>query len=296
VTAAAPEVVLPTRITTVLDLADFDRWCYDERSLSANSRRCYLGYVRRSHRWLAGQGRPPLAEATLADLRAVVAAQVRSAPTRNMLRKGLVVYFDWLVATGARGDNLARELARVRVRQGVPKALSRDQAHAVLRAARVQGAQVEAIVAVMLYAGLRNSEARHLTWQALEGDARWIRFTGKGSKERVVPLHRRARGALARWYPDCPHDRLVFPSPTYQDRPVTSETLSRWVAAVGHRAGVPGLTPHVARHSYATRLVELGVDLRTVQEALGHASLATTQVYTRVRPERLTAAVASLDF
>jgi len=77
---------------------------------------------------------------------------------------------------------------------------------------------------------------------------------------------------------------------------VTSETLSRWVAAVGDRAGVPGLTPHVARHSYATRLVELGVDLRTVQEALGHASLATTQVYTRVRPERLTAAVAALDF
>lgn len=295
-TAAAPAVVLPTGITPVLDLADFDRWCYDERSLSANSRRAYLGCVRRSHRWLAGQGRPPLAEATLADLRAVVAAQIRSAPTRNMLRKGLVVYFDWLDATGGREDNPARELAKVRVRQGVPKAIDRDQAHAVIRAARRRGAHVEAIVAVMLYGGLRVSEARCLTWDAVEGDGRWIRFTGKGAKERVVPLHRRARGALARWYPDCPHDRLVFPSPMYPGDPLCYQTVRRIVGDVGGDAGVPALTPHVLRHAYATRLVELGVDLRTVQEALGHASLATTQVYTRVRPERLTAAVASLDF
>lgn len=185
-----------------------------------------------------------------------------------------------------------------RVPQSIPKALTEDEVESLLDAV-VVGDDVlalrdRAMLEVLYASGLRISELVGADLDDIDLDARMMRVLGKGSKERVVPLGRTARSALVRYLED---SRIVLVRP---ERPVRAVFLNSrggrlsrqtcWaiVRDCGERAGLgTKLSPHVLRHSCATHMVEHGADLRVVQELLGHASVSTTQVYTRVSPERL---------
>jgi integrase/recombinase XerD len=148
----------------------------------------------------------------------------------------------------------------------------------------------------LLYAtGLRVSEVARLTWTELRLDEGFVTIVGKGGKERVVPLGRRAREALAA-YAEGERPKLAGrrPSPWVFVRPggkpLSRQTIWKLVRNRARAAGVVrGVSPHTLRHTFATHLLGGGADLRVVQALLGHADIATTQIYTHVAPERLRA-------
>jgi len=198
----------------------------------------------------------------------------------------------------------SEEVGAPRVPQGIPKALSEDEVEALLGAVPGDDPRAlrdRAILETLYATGARISELAGLDRRDLDLDDGLLRVLGKGSKERVVPVGGSARNALTAYLE--------------QGRPILATTGSRrartggeavflnarggrltrqgcWkiVRAAGERAGLGGrLSPHVLRHSCATHMLDRGADIRVVQELLGHASLSTTQVYTKVSPERLRA-------
>ena len=274
-------------------LQHFSTWGFDERGWSKQTRKLYAYTAYRADAWLVAHRRPPLAEASIEDLRAFVVQLPASESSRNLARKALNAFGCFLVAEGVRADNPAALLPKLRRPRSVPKALGVHEARLVAAQARAFGPMWEALVLLMLLGGLRATEVRLLRWEHVQ--AGWLRFAGKGGRQRVVPVHPDAAAALTRWRTACPSLEWVAPSSQRPDDAISYGLLRKVVHTIGDNAGVGGLHPHVLRHTAATRLVETGADLRSVQEFLGHSSLATTQIYTLVRPERVAAAVARLD-
>ena len=198
--------------------------------------------------------------------------------------------------------NPAEDVERPRVPAGLPKALSEDDVALLLGAVTGDDALARrdrAILEVLYGCGLRVSELVSLSLGDLDLDAGLLRAFGKGAKERVVPVGRMATEALRAWLAPAGRGALV---PARWARRTDSDAvflnarggrLSRqgaWgvVRHHGDRVGLGDrLTPHVLRHSCATHMLDHGADIRVVQELLGHASISTTQVYTRVSTERL---------
>jgi integrase/recombinase XerD len=197
------------------------------------------------------------------------------------------------------------EVGSPRVPQGIPKALSEDEVEALLGAVPGDGPRPQrdrAILETLYGGGLRISELVGLDLGDLDLHGGMARVLGKGSKERVVPLGRSARGALQEYLDsgridlDRSRNRADRNALFLNARGGRLTRQGAWliVRAAGDRAGLRGrLYPHVLRHSCATHMLDHGADIRVVQELLGHASLSTTQVYTKVSPERLRAVYES---
>lgn len=235
-------------------------------------------------------------------------------------------YLAFLKAAGLRASSQARALAAIRglhqfcceergastdptedveapkIPSAIPKALSEDEVLRLLEA--VDGEDTRALrdraMLEFLYAtGLRISELVSLSIADIDLDAGLVRAFGKGSKERIVPVGRHAIEALRRWYG--PGGRSEF-EPRRWARRGDSEAVflssrgrrmnrqAAWMAirVAAEAAGLGDrVSPHVLRHSFATHLLSHGADIRIVQELLGHASITTTQIYTKVSPEHL---------
>jgi integrase/recombinase XerD len=199
------------------------------------------------------------------------------------------------VLLGARADNPATELELPRRRRTLPKTLSAGEAERLIEAATgttPRSLRDRALVELLYGAGLRVSEAVGLDRAGVDLEQRIVRCIGKGSKERVVPIGRQAVDALQRYlargrpYLDKRHRPELFLN-------ARGGALTRSGAFLILRrlAGTAGLEPgrvhpHLLRHSFATHLLEGGADLRAVQEMLGHADLATTELYTHVSDRR----------
>jgi integrase/recombinase XerD len=197
----------------------------------------------------------------------------------------------------------SEEIGAPRVPQGIPKALTEEEVEALLDAVPGDDARAlrdRAILETLYATGARISELVGLDRRDLDLEEGLIRVFGKGSKERIVPIGRTARDALHEYLA---RGRLELERPSTRSRvagdPIllnarggrlTRQGCWKIVTSAGDRVGLQGrLSPHVLRHSCATHMIEHGADIRVVQELLGHASLSTTQVYTRVSPERLRA-------
>jgi integrase/recombinase XerD len=203
---------------------------------------------------------------------------------------------------GLSSGNPAEDVERPRVPAGLPKALSEDEVGRLLGAVVGDDAiarRDRAILEVLYGCGLRVSELVGLSLADVDLAASMLRAFGKGAKERVVPVGRLAREALGAWIEPAGRGALV---PARWARRGDAEAvflnarggrLSRqgaWgvVRQYGDRVGLGDrLTPHVLRHSCATHMLDHGADIRVVQELLGHASISTTQVYTKVSATRL---------
>jgi integrase/recombinase XerD len=229
-------------------------------------------------RWIAEQRAAGLAPTTIAR---------RTAAARS--------FFRHLVLLGARGDNPAAEVELPRRRRRLPRTLSVSEVERLIDAAAgtTPRALRDAALAELLYgAGLRVSEAVSLERAGVDLDARIVRCVGKGDKERIVPIGRPAAEALRRYLArGRPHlDRRHRPELflNAQGGALTRAGAFLVVRRLAEKAGLdPGrVHPHLLRHSFATHLLEGGADLRSVQEMLGHADLATTELYTHVTDRR----------
>jgi integrase/recombinase XerD len=256
----------------------------------------------------ASLARGTLDAASSDDLRAYLARLARQglAP-RSTARKlsALRQFFRFLVLERVRGDDPTAQLDAPRLGRPLPKILSQDEASALVAAARAKpGAEGERLVCLLelLYgSGLRVSELVGLPLAATRGDKRFLVVRGKGDKERMVPLSRPARAALDSWLAargaalkPRPESRYLFPSRGAAGH-LTRERCAQLLKALAIEAGLDPkrLSPHVLRHAFASHLLEQGADLRSVQEMLGHADIATTQIYTHVMGDRLQKLVAT---
>jgi integrase/recombinase XerD len=192
--------------------------------------------------------------------------------------------------------NIAENLSMPRRWQRLPKALTNDEIDKLLQPEipETPSSLCDQAVLELAYAsGLRLSELRHLRLEQLHLDAGFVLVIGKGNKERVVPLGRKAVAALQR-YLAAGRPRLITKrSPgtvflTRRGSPFSAVTLWLHIKRRVRHAGIGrNVTPHMLRHSFATHLLEHGADLRVIQELLGHANISTTEIYTHVAGHRL---------
>jgi len=207
------------------------------------------------------------------------------------------------VDEGVAGIDPTEDLIGPRVAAGIPKPLSETDVEALLAAASAEnptGLRDRAILEVLYAGGLRITELVGLDRRDLDDDTGLLRVYGKGGKERVVPLGGPARVAVRAYLA---RGRTVLARPgrsrtragdaiflNARGGRLTRQGVWGLVRAAGRRAGLGDqVYPHVLRHSCATHMVDRGADIRVVQELLGHASVSTTQVYTKVSAERLRA-------
>ncbi|WP_149539759.1 tyrosine recombinase [Siccirubricoccus phaeus] len=247
----------------------------------------------------AARRRHPLQEATPELLRAWLrhlADQGFSPRTAARRLSALRQYFGFLAREGLRPDDPTAILDSPRLPPGLPKPIAEAEVEALLAgAARLEGRRGALAVAAveLLYAsGLRASELVALPAAALREDAPLIAIRGKGGRERLVPISTRAReAALAARAeaPDAPgRQRWLFPSRGASGH-LTRQALGLLLKEAALAGGLDParVSPHVLRHSFASHLLARGADLRSLQLLLGHADIATTQIYTKVLEERL---------
>lgn len=209
-------------------------------------------------------------------------------------------FYAFLEAEGARTDNPSVALPRPALQRPLPKTLSHGDVEQLFAAIKerlerlpvaVLDLRLAALIELLYGSGLRASELVSLPRNALRTDQPFLILKGKGGRERLVPISDRARAAVAAWRSHVPTDSLwLFPSGRSH---LSRVRLFQIVRALAAESGlkVTEISPHVLRHAFATHLLEGGADLRALQSMLGHADIATTQIYTHVDSSRLVALV-----
>jgi integrase/recombinase XerD len=279
-------------------------WLRAERGRSTNTITAYRRDLLRYSAWLVECGRP-LLEVQEDDISAYI-AHLRSAglADASVARATVAVrsLHRFLAEEGRVATDPAAQVERPRVPRGLPKALSEEEVGRLLAAAvgdEPIARRDRALLEVLYGTGVRVSELVGLSLGDVDLDSGLLRVVGKGNKERVVPVGGHAVRALVSWTGPGGRDGLV---PARWRR--RSDADAVFLGARGGRLtrqgawdvlrrharaiGLAGrLSPHTLRHSCATHMLDHGADIRAVQELLGHASISTTQVYTRVSTERL---------
>ncbi len=197
-------------------------------------------------------------------------------------------WFAFLKQRGVVAKDPSRETRGPKLPARLPRALSRDAAERLVTLGTVGENEIRdrAILEILYGCGLRIAELAILRWDQVDLDERMLRVLGKGKKERLVPFGRRAREALLRWREFSPRvGEYVFPG--QKGGSLSVRTVHRVVARAARKAGVPEMTPHVLRHSFATHMLEGGASLRVLQDLLGHENLLTTQQYLAVHADHL---------
>ena len=291
-------------------IEDWQNWLRGERRAALNTRTAYLGDLTRFLEFLMGHlgGRPTLAslaELRPADFRAWLAAQAARGVSRSTSARGLSVvrgFYRWLAKAGLVDNPAVAALKTPRVPRPVPKALTveeaRDLLDSVPELARAPwiGKRDAAVIALLYGCGLRIGEALSLARREAPAPGQEaLTVTGKGGKERMVPLLPVVVEAIRDYVEACPH-ALAPEGPLFvgvRGKALGPRHIQARMAELRVLLGLPETaSPHALRHSFATHLLANGGDLRAIQELLGHASLSTTQRYTDVDAAGLLAVYA----
>ena len=255
----------------------------------------YAAFVSAQHQTLLNATRDTVT-AWLDDLKTEGLSAASSARRLSAIRQ----FHKFLCADGIRSDDPTRIVASPKSRRALPKVLSLAEVDRLLTLAETEAntpaspqkqiaAQRLYVLLEMLYAtGLRVSELVSLKRAAVMRDAAFITVTGKGNKDRVVPMNDRARDAVRHWIGTLEPGLFLFPAKG-EDGHLTRQVFARDLKALAARAGISTtrVAPHVLRHAFASHLLAGGADLRVVQMLLGHADISTTQIYTHVLDEKL---------
>jgi site-specific recombinase XerD len=278
------------------------------RGMAEKTRTAYGTDVEQLAEWAAAQGFTPFAlDARMLRRYAGVMSE-RGLSKSSVARKiaSIRAFYRHLVQRGLMEANPADLVASPKKDQYLPRVLKPSEAAGVLDSIPAGGPldlRDRAIFEVAYGAGLRAEELVNLDVTDLDPDAEEMRVNGKGSKTRVVPAGEPAWQAIER-YLDRARPKLAATSDggrraepalflSKNGRRLSTSDVRRRLKVSAQRSGTgPGVTPHTLRHSFATHLLEGGADLRAIQEMLGHASISTTQTYTRIESGRLRRAYA----
>jgi len=272
-------------------LDDFLAYLAVERQMSAHTLDAYRRDLEALSAWAQPQAADPV---TLqADqLRLFVAAEHRRGLSPKSLQRRLSAcrsFYTWLLKHGRIGANPAAAIRAPKAPRKLPQVLDPDEAKALVEVPTDAplGLRDRALLELFYSSGLRLSELCALRWRDLDLDEALVTVLGKGRKQRSVPLGSHARNALREWrastgaMPEAP----VFPG---RNGTITPRAIQLRVRQLAQQQGLfKRVHPHLLRHSFASHILESSGDLRGVQELLGHADIATTQIYTHLDYQHL---------
>ena len=284
-------------------LGAYERHLVSERDLTPHTVRAYIGDVAGLLEHAGRLGMSEVGELDLRALRSWLARQQTTGRSRTTIARRATsarVFTAWLARTGQVDSDPGAALGSPKRHKSLPAVLRADEAEALIRSAAdladdgsPVGLRDVAMLELLYATGIRVGELAGLDVDDVDGERRVVRVLGKGRKERSVPYGTPAAAALDRWLRlGRPVLRAEGAGPALFlgargrriDQRVVRDLVHRRIADV---PGAPDIGPHGLRHTAATHLLEGGADLRSVQELLGHASLATTQLYTHVTTDRL---------
>jgi integrase/recombinase XerD len=279
-----------------------------ERAAAKNTLMAYSKDLTDAQGFLSARGRD-LAAASAEDIEAYFAAlgdRGLSPATAARRRAAVRQFYRFVMGEGWRQDDPSRRVDAPKKGRPLPKVLSREEVDRIIAAASArdgaQGLRLGCMVELLYASGLRISEMTSLPLAALAKDPAYLIVRGKGGKDRLAPLNAAARTAI-KAYLEVRKSFLpkgddanpwLFPSRGKGGR-LTPRRFAQLLDEAASDAGIDParVSPHVLRHALATHLLEGGADLRTVQKLLGHADIATTQIYTHVAGDRLAEVVAT---
>ena len=272
-----------------------------ERGASNNTCQAYQRDIADFSEWMSQRGRSVEA-ATSDDIRGFLSALAdRQLAASSSARKlsTLRQFFGFLQGDGHRSDNPTAIVDSPRQGRSLPKVLSEADVDRLLAATRTvegpAGIRLTAMMELLYATGLRVSELVALPLNAVTGKRQFLLVTGKGNKERLVPITGEARAAvdayLEIWLmfvPDGKQSKFLFPSRGKEGH-ITRRRFAQMLSDLAPGAGLHHhqVSPHILRHAFASHLLANGADLRLVQQMLGHADISTTQIYTHVLDARL---------
>jgi integrase/recombinase XerD len=277
-----------------------------ERNASANTREAYRHDLKDACDATRGNG--DLADASVEALRAYLESlgrQKLKPATAARRLSALRQYFKFLVTEGLRADDPTAALDAPKRGRPLPKVLSESEVAAMIeiaaRADKAAALRLGALMELIYASGLRVSELVSLPLAAARRDQPFLVVRGKGAKERLVPLNEAAKHALVAYLEvrgkflprSVKASPWLFPSSGASGH-LTRQRLGQLLKDAAVKAGIDParVSPHVLRHAFATHLLDHGADLRSLQKMLGHADIATTQIYTHVATGRLADLVA----
>ncbi|MGC9398453.1 MAG: site-specific tyrosine recombinase XerD [Anaerolineae bacterium] len=279
-------------------IEQFLKYIEYERGYAANTLSAYEGDLKQFQTFVDQEGVERWGELTPELLEDFVAWLHERYSASSVARKVAATrsFLNFLYAESVLETNLKRRLQQPKVGRRLPKALTHDEVEALL-AATQQGEtpldlRDQALLEILYATGLRATEAVALKVSDIDFEQGTVRCKGKGNKERVIPLHRRALEVVRRYIEEGRSfllrragEPILFLN--HLGEPLTRQGLwfivQQYAKAVGLEDKV---TPHTLRHTFATHLLEGGADLRDLQQFLGHASISTTQIYTKVSSRR----------
>ena len=284
------------------DLAVIERFAdllWMERGLSANTLSAYQSDLRAFSRWLGqerGRGLVAAQRLDLLDYLAVLSLAGRKPRSAARVVSCLRQFYQYLLRQGLIQDDPSARVDAPRLGRPLPKTLTEAEVEALLRAPLTdepRGQRDRTMLEVLYATGLRVTELVTLTPQSVSLVQGVVRVTGKGDKERLVPLGEEAVAWLQTYLregrPDILQGRVCdYLFPTVRSCCMTRQAFWLLIKRYALEAGIgKALSPHTLRHAFATHLLNHGADLRVVQMLLGHSDLSTTQIYTHVARERL---------
>ena len=278
-----------------------------ERGASSNTCTSYLNDITNFDKFLSG-AETTLEDATTDDIRRYLRHRSEVGANNPTISRNLSVlrqFFKFLQSENVRLDNPALNVDGPKVSRTLPKVISEDDVEALIKAAHklqtAEGIRLTCLLEIAYASGLRVTELVSLPTDALNLTSETLLISGKGGKERLVPLTSSAMNAIAAYervridfLKGNNTSKFLFPSRSKQGY-LTRRRLGQLLKELAIQAGLDPtiISPHILRHAFASHLLNRGADLRSLQKMLGHSDISTTQIYTHVQKERLHAVISS---
>ena len=278
-----------------------------ERGASSNTCTSYLNDISNFDKFLSG-AETTLEDATTDDVRRYLRHRSEVGANNPTISRNLSVlrqFFKFLQSENVRLDNPALNVDGPKVSRTLPKVISEDDVEALLKAAHklqtAEGIRLTCLLEIAYASGLRVTELVSLPTDALNLTSETLLISGKGGKERLVPLTFSAMNAIVAYervridfLKGNNTSKFLFPSRSKQGY-LTRRRLGQLLKELAIQAGLDPtiISPHILRHAFASHLLNRGADLRSLQKMLGHSDISTTQIYTHVQKERLHAVISS---
>ncbi|HLP74231.1 MAG TPA: site-specific tyrosine recombinase XerD [Bacteroidales bacterium] len=273
---------------------DFTNYLRLEKSLSENSIEAYLGDVQKLESFFIDKKRDTSpVQVTYQDLRDFIvwfAGSSTNTRTQSRTLSGIRAFFRFLLIEGEINENPSSLIESPKIGFKLPDVLSVEEIDNIVRSidlSRPEGHRNKAIIETLYGCGLRVSEVVNLRLTDLHEEEHYIIVTGKGSKQRLVPVGKTALKEINNYkkirnlLPVIHDENIIFLN--RRGRKLTRAMIFHIIKELAERAGIKkNIHPHTFRHSFATHLVQAGADLRAVQEMLGHESILTTEIYTHI--------------